>query len=165
MASYRYGTPNNPLGTLTASQVVCSAVGGSTPAIASTRLGTCTLPAGLLGAGDRLEIDFQFSHTGSTSAFSGEVRVGSTSAFLRAAVSSEPLLLGHVSFGIASGSQIWSTQSWGSALNLATSAGQSTEDTTQNLTVDFRGLLASGTSDVLALKNFSVVRYPTQSNP
>ena len=80
LAGYRYANPSNPLGSLPAAQVVCSSTGSQTSVTSLTSLGTCTLPAGLPGAGDRLEIDFQYAHTGSANGFTGKIQVGGKNA-------------------------------------------------------------------------------------
>jgi hypothetical protein len=94
LASYRYANPSNPLGSLASPQVVCSSVGASTPGTTQVSLGTCTIPAGLLGTGDRIEVRFQYSHTGSTAGFTGEVHVGGTTVVSRAAAASETTFVG-----------------------------------------------------------------------
>jgi hypothetical protein len=165
VASYRYANPDNPLGSLTQPQVVCSSVGTSTSATALTSLGTCTLPAGLLGAGDRLEVQYQYAHTGTGAGFTGEVHVGSATVVSRAAASTETLVVGHTAFGIASGAQVWDSQSWGGSLGAAAAAGTSAQDTTQALTVNFFGMLAAAGTDSVSLNNFTVTRYPAQTNP
>ena len=71
MASYRYANPSNPLGSLTSPQVICSSVGASTSATTLTQLGSCTIPAGLLGTGDRIEMQFQYAHTGNVDGIHG----------------------------------------------------------------------------------------------
>lgn len=165
-ASYRYANPSNPLGSLTSSQVVCSSTGSSTSAAISTRLGTCTIPAGLLGAGDRLDIEYQYGHTGTASGFTAEVHVGTTTVAQRSGASSEAQFSGTSRFGLYVGGQSWDTMSWGNAsLAFQASSGSAGENTAQPLLVDFRGQLATGTSDSLILRNFTVVRHPAQSNP
>ncbi|MEI9814464.1 MAG: hypothetical protein WDO18_18280 [Acidobacteriota bacterium] len=165
VANYRYGDPGNPLGTLAGSQVVCSSVGGVTSASTATQLGSCTIPAGLLGTGDRIEIRFQLSHSGTAVGFSGDVRVGATAVIARSGSSTESRLSGQSDFSVSGASQLWDSQSWGTALTLATSAGSATEDTSQALTISIRGQLASGAPDSVTLHNFTVIRYPAQSNP
>jgi len=164
-ANYRFGDPTNPLGSLTSSQVVCSGVGGTTSATTSTQLGSCTLPAGLIGAGDRIEVRFQYAHAGASVGFTGEIRFGGATLISRAASSGEASLVGRLELGVYAGGQSWNLESWGSSLSLATGAGTSGEDTSQAVTVSFRGQMASGTSDSLVLRNFTVVRYPAQTNP
>jgi hypothetical protein len=166
LASYRYANPGNPLGSLTTPQVVCSSTGGSTFAATLTQLGSCTLPAGLLGAGDRLEIEYQYSHTGSTAGFTGQVQVaGSVVVINRTAASTESLFAGHTSFGLYSGGQTWDTQSWGgSTLAFASAAGSSAINATVATPISFQGLTSS-TADTLTLRNFTVIRYPAQTNP
>ena len=164
-ADYRYGDPANPLGTLTGSQVVCSGVGGTTSATTLTQLGTCTIPAGVLGSGDRLEVRFQMTHAGSAVGFSGEVRIGGTTLVARSAPASETRLTGETDFSVFGTDQLWDSKTWGTALELATTAGSSTEDTSQALTVSFRGQMASSTTETVSLRNFMVIRYPAQVNP
>jgi len=165
VASYRYANPSNPLGSLTQPQVVCSSVGNNTSATTLTSLGTCTLPAGLLGTGDRLEVQYQYAHSGSGTGFTGEVHIGGTTAVSRAAPATETLVVGHTAFGIFSGGQVWDSQSWGASLSASVGAGTSAVDITQPLTVDFRGLVGAAGTDTVALSNFTVVRYPAQTNP
>ena len=93
LASYRYANPSNPLGSLTAAQVVCSTVGTTTSNASSTTLGTCTLPAGLLGTGDRIEIRYQFLHTGTATGFTPQVAWGPTPILSRSASASDIVLL------------------------------------------------------------------------
>ena len=166
LASYRYANPSNPLGSLASPQVVCSSTGSFTTVATLTQLGSCTLPAGLLGTGDRLEIEYQYSHTGSVGGFTGQVEVAGTVVVLnRAGASTESLFAGRTNFGLYSGGQTWDTQSWGgSTLAFATSAGSSAIDPTQSTTISFQGLTSSS-SDTLTLRNFTVLRYPAQINP
>ena len=165
VANYRYGDPGNPLGTLTGSQVVCSGVGGTTSAATITQLATCTIPAGVLGSGDRMEIRFQMVHTGSAVGFSGDVRIGMTTVVARSAPASEARLTGTTDFSIYGTDQLWDSQTWGIRLAAVNTAGSSSEDTSQALTVSFRGQMASATSESVALRNFTVIRYPAQVNP
>jgi hypothetical protein len=166
LANYRFGDPANPLGTLTGSQVVCSSVGGVTSSTAITQLGTCTIPAGVLGSGDRLEVRFQLAHTGTSSGFSGEVRVGtSTTVVARSAIASESRMSGQTDFSIFGTDQLWDSRTYGTTLTIAATTGASSEDTSQALTVSFRGQMASSSADSLALRNFMVIRYPAQNNP
>jgi hypothetical protein len=165
VANYRYANPNNPLGTLTSAQVVCSTTGSSMTSAILASLGTCTLPAGLLGAGDRLEIQFQYSHAGSTSGFTSEIHVGGTTVLSRNAVPSETFFAGKATFGFYSSAQQWDVESWGTAIGFQAGAGTANENTTQSLTVDFRGAMAASGSDSLSLRNFTVLRYPAQVNP
>jgi len=165
LANYRYANPSNPLGSLTSAQVVCSGTGSSTSTTSLNQLGSCTLPAGLLGAGDRIEIQFQYSHAGTSIGFTGEIHWGGSTVFSRTASSSDAGLSGRITLGLVSGAQSWDAQSWGSAAALAASLGSSAEDITQNITVSLRGAMSGATSDSMILKNFTVIRYPTQTNP
>ena len=61
--------------------------------------------------------------------------------------------------------QTFDGQSWGAATAFAATAGQSSQNAAQTITVDFRGSLASGTTDNVTLNNFVVVHYPAQVNP
>jgi hypothetical protein len=163
-ASYRYADSNDPNGQLAASQVVCSVPGLVTSLSIDTRLGTCTIPADLLNPGDRLEILFNYLHTGTTQAFSTTVNVGSTTVVNRVGTASETALVGNVSFAIGY-SQVWNTQTWTSSPAQALTVGTAAENLTTPLLIDFRGNLGPGTADSLNLVDFTVIRHPAQSNP
>jgi len=165
VANYRLAAPGNLLSALATPQVVCSSTGSSTSGTALVELGSCTIAAGLLGTGDRLEIQFQYAHTGTATGFTGTLLVGSTTVAARAASGTEGLLAGHTNFGIFGSGQTWDTQTWGVGLSLVTNAGTASENTSQALRVSLQGHMAATTSDSVLLRNFTVVRYPAQTNP
>jgi hypothetical protein len=165
VANYRYADPGNPLGTLASSQVVCSGVGASTGSQTLTQLASCTVPAGVLGTGDRLEIRFQMEHTGAAAGFAAEVRVGTAVVVARSAPSTETRISGRTDFGLHGAGQLWDTQTWGTASSWTVTAGSAAEDVSQALTVSFRGQLTGAGSDSVAVRNFTVIRHPAQLNP
>jgi hypothetical protein len=165
LASYRFANPNDPLSSLASPQVVCSSTGSGTSSTTLTELGSCTIAAGLLGSGDRLEVQFQYGHTGTATGFTGAVQVGSTTVASRAGGATEAIVAGHTSFGIYGSNQVWDTQTWGIGLSLAVNAGSSGENTTQALRVSLQGQMAGATSDSVFLRNFTVIHYPAQANP
>lgn len=165
VASYRYADPNNPLGSLASPQVVCSGAGTSTSSTTLVQLGSCTLPGGLLGTGDRIEVRFQYAHTGTTVGFTPQIQWGGTTALSRAAAAGDTSVAGQLGFGINVGAQSYDAQSWGSALAFATGVGNATENSSVNLTVSFEAMMAAATSETVVLSNFTVIRYPAQSNP
>ena len=165
VASYRFANPSDPLSSLASPQVVCSSTGSSTSGTALLELGSCTIAAGLLGAGDRVEIHFHYAHTGTSTGFTGALLVGSTTVASRSAGGTEGLLAGHTSFGIYGNGQTWDTQTWGAGLSFATNAGTASENTSEAVRVSLQGQMAGMSSDSVSLRNFTVVRYPAQANP
>jgi hypothetical protein len=165
LTSYRFANPNNPLGSLTAAQVICSSTGSGSSSTTLTQLGSCTIPAGLIGTGDRVEIQFQYAHTGTATGFTGEVFWGGTPLYSRTAASSETAVAGKLALGIYSGAQIWDAQSWGNSLSFAAVVGTAAENTGANLTISLLSAMAGATSDSVILRNFTVTRYPAQTNP
>jgi hypothetical protein len=165
LATYRYANPNNTLGSLTTPQVVCSAVGTSTSGTVSTSLGTCTLPAGLLSTGDRIEVRYQFSHTGTATGFTPAVSFGGSPMLSRAAGAADTAFAGIMDFAINTSIQAWSGQSWGSSLAFATALGSASVNTALSVTIGFQGQMSGSTSDAVSLSGFTVVRYPAQVNP
>ncbi len=163
-ANYRYD-PVGPSGAPLSSQVLCSSAGGFTSSTTITQLATCTIAAGVLGSGDRLEVRFQMVHAGSTQGFSGEVRVGTTTVVARSGDASESRLSGTTDFSLYGANQVWDSSTWGATAAVVYTSGSAAEDTSQALTVSFRGQLASATTDSLSLRNFTVLRYPAQVNP
>ena len=164
-ASYRYSDPSNPLSTLASPQVVCSSAGSPTSAITATSLGTCTLAGGLLHTGDRIDVSFDYTHTGTATGFTPSITWGATSALSRNAVATETGVSGRLSFSIGTATQSFGTQSWGNTLAFATTVGGATENSTVNLTIAFKAAMAATTSDTVVLSNFTVTRYPAQANP
>jgi hypothetical protein len=164
-ASYRYGDPSNPLGTLTAAQVVCSSTGGSTTSASLTTLGACTVPAGLLAPGDRVEIRYDFAHTGASSGIGFEVKWGLTTLVSRSTALGESLISGKNDLGLSDEGAQWSGQSWGAVLNFAAATGTAQDDISQAMVITLRGQVLSGGGDSVILRNFSVIRYPAQANP
>jgi hypothetical protein len=165
LVNYRYANPNNPLGSLTSPQVVCSSVGIATSSASSATLGTCTLPAGLLGTGDMIEIRYQFTHQGTTAGFTPQVAFGGTPVLSRAGAAADTAFVGTLNFAVNASTQPWSGQSWGTVLPFAAAVGSTSVNTALNLTISFLGQLASSTGDSVALSSFTVLRYPAQLNP
>lgn len=165
LASYRYGNPSNPLGSLTAPQVICSTVGTTTSNTTPTSLGTCTIPAGLLGTGDRIEVRYLFLHQGTSTGFTPQVAWGSTPILSRTATAADTAFTGRLEFVVNAGVQPWMGESFGSSLPFQTALGSASLDTTQNVTITFQGQMSGSTSDTVFLSNYTVVRYPSQVNP
>jgi len=72
---------------------------------------------------------------------------------------------GQTDFSIFGTDQLWDSRTYGTTLTIAATTGASSEDTSQALTISFRGQMASSSADSLALRNFMVIRYPAQNNP
>jgi hypothetical protein len=146
-------------------QVLCSSSGTFSSATALTRLGSCAIPAGLLKAGDRIELRFDYSHEGTTTDFSFEVRWGGASVARRSASAAELLATGRADVAIHTAGAQWSAQSWGSSLAAEFEAGTASEAPAAPVTVDFLGQMGWATTETITLRAFTVVRYPAQANP
>lgn len=155
IASYRTAGSG---GTLT--QVICTGQGGTTSSATPVALGSCSIPAGLLRAGDRLEVFYDYAHTGATTAFSIDVRWGATALSARTLAAANTLLTGRGMAAVhTTGAQV-SAQTWGAGLSLVNESSAAADDFNAGLTIDFRANMASATSDSVTLRNFTVVRYP-----
>jgi hypothetical protein len=169
LASYRYASSTvDPNSALANQQTVCSAAGSATP---SSSLGTCTIPAGVLGTGDRLDIRFQYMHSGTGSPFSIAVSAGGVSLLQRSPIAAtESVLAGSISLTIGASNQLYETRSYGTLSQTLTPL-QVTVGSPLSLpmaaplTLNFQGNLLGGGGDVLTLFSFTVIRYPAQSNP
>ncbi len=164
-ATYRYADPTNPFSSFTSPQVICSSNGTSTSSTTATTLGTCTIPGGLLRTGDRIDVRFQYAHSGTATAFTPTVQWGGTTVLARAAAASDTAVVGQLALGINASGQSYNVQSFGSSLPFAASVGSATENSGISLTISFKGAMAATTSDGIVLGNFTVTRYPAQSNP
>lgn len=149
----------------TAPQVICSSTGSGSSSTTLTRLGSCTIPANFLNAGDRVDIRFSYSHEGTATGYTFEVRWGGTAIVSRAAAASDALVAGRAEAAVHAGGAQWAAQSWGTSLSFAASLGTAGDSLASPLVVDFLGRMAAGTSDTVTLRNFTVIRYPAQANP
>jgi hypothetical protein len=140
-------------------ETLCSATGATTFSASPAILGNCTVPGGTLKPGDRVEIRFDYSHTGSTTGFAFQVHWGATTAVSRLASADETLVTGRAEAAIDAAAAQLSAQTWGSSLPLAASLGVTPYSPASSLTITFLGNTAQGTGDALTLRNFTVLRY------
>jgi len=146
-------------------QVLCSSTGASTSETAPARLGSCTIPANLLKAGDRVDIRFDYSHQGTATGFQIEVRWGTTTLVSRSADGATALAAGRADAAVRAAGVQFSALSWGSGLNLSASAGTAGDPLSAPLTIEFLGAMAGPTAETVKLENFTAIRYPAQANP
>jgi hypothetical protein len=140
-------------------QVLCSGLGGATSSSTLSSIGICTIPAGFLAAGDRVEIRFDLDHAGTAGGFSFEVHWGATTLLARNAAAVDEQATGRAEAALtAVGAQL-SHQSWGTSLAFAAGIGKSTDDFTAGVTVDFQAMTGQS-GETVTLKNFTVVRFP-----
>ena len=160
LASYRLtGTSTDTPQMYPNPQVLCSGLGGGTNSSSLSSIGACTIPAGFLGAGDRVEVRFDFDHQGTAGAFTVAVQWGATTVLSRNGAPADVQVAGHADAGLtATGAQL-SHQSWGSSLGFAVGVGTSAVDYTQGVTVNFLGSTALS-AETVTLRNFTVTRFP-----
>jgi hypothetical protein len=143
-----------------AAQVLCSGIGSTGSASSLANLGSCSIPAGLLAPGDRLEIRFDYAHSGTGGGFSIEVHWGATTIVHRDALLSETLLTGRADAGVLSASAQLSSETWGgSTLAFSANAVVAADAYANGISIVFEGLTANA-GDTLTLNNFTVVRIP-----
>jgi len=160
LASYRLtGTGSGTAQMFPAPQVLCSGTGAATASTTLGSMGLCSIPAGVLLPGDRVNVRFDLSHQGTVSGFSFEVHWGATVVGHRDAAVSDTFVTGRADAGIlASGSQL-SFQSWGAVLPFTAGVSSAGDAYATGLTVDFQGKLAQA-GDTLTLVSYTVVRLP-----
>jgi hypothetical protein len=161
LASYRIADSGSSGTTQsgTSPQVLCGGSGTSTQSTTLAAIGTCTIPAGVMAAGDRIEIRFDLSHVNSAGGFSVELDWGGTVVVHRDAAASETLVSGRVDATMLAAGAQTSSQTWGTLLAFGATAGNAADAYTDGLTVT---LLASvvQASDSLTANSFTVVRIP-----
>jgi hypothetical protein len=160
LASYRLGgDASGTAQSFPSPQVLCSGTGSATTGVAMTSIGACSIPAGLLLAGDRVEIHFDLAHTGTTSGFTFEADWAATPILNRSGAIGDALVTVRADAGIlAAGAQL-SAQSWGTVLPFSAAVAPSTDAYASGITIDFQGKLAQA-GDTLTLAGFTVVRIP-----
>lgn len=141
------------------SQVLCSGVGAVVNAAEFASMGTCSIPAGALVPGDRLEVRFDLEHVGAASAFTFEVLWGATSVLTRDAGAAEALVSGRAEAALLPSGARLSHQSWGAILPFAAGVASAADDWTGGIVVDFRGKLAQA-GETVALRGYTVTRLP-----
>jgi hypothetical protein len=139
-------------------QVLCSSVGGSTSGTAWVGLGGCDIPASDLRPGDRIEVRFSFTHTGTGSGFNVQVNWGGTTAIARTGGRQDAAFVGQAEAAISSTGAQLTTQSWGTVLGFL--PGVISAPAQSGLSVAFRGEMAAAGTDSLALTSYTVLRYP-----
>jgi hypothetical protein len=158
LASYRIGgsSPSSS----TAPQVICGGAGIGTTATTLTQLASCTIPPALLNYGDRIEVRFDYLHTGTGTGFTIEAQWNTTVLVSRAAPASESLVSGRSDAVTDANGLQWNVQSWGGALSFVAGAG--TASTSSPVVVALSANMSETTTDSIALRNFTIVRYPAQ---
>jgi hypothetical protein len=159
LASYRSGGESVAPLVYPGPEVLCSGVGASTSSATLASVASCAIPAGVLMAGNRLDIRYDLEHGGSAAGFSFEVRWGATVAAQRDASASDALATGRLDAAIVSGGANLSQQSWGTTLPLAVSIASAPDAYAGGITVDFLGKVGDA-ADSVTLRNFTVVRLP-----
>lgn len=139
-------------------QVLCSGNGRSTVAAAWVSLGTCDIPAASLNPGDRIEVRFNFAHSGSASAFDVQVNWGNTTIVARHGGMQDVAVAGELEASLsATGAQL-SMQSWGTVLSFL--PGIVSAPAQSGVQVNILGEISNAGSDSLSLGGYTVLRYP-----
>ncbi|MFN0101268.1 MAG: hypothetical protein ACKV2U_04155 [Bryobacteraceae bacterium] len=145
-------------------QVICAANGGTSNSTIIMSFGTCSIPGGLLLPGDRLAIRATWSHNGTAGYIVrwrwGGATVGSLSVPGNAALldqKGEVVLYngGAILDGAAKGS---------TGFPFGTFVENSTQEFANGLTLAFEGN-TTDPGESLRLIQFTVIRFPAQSNP
>lgn len=160
LVSYRLGgAPSGPPQLFPNPQVLCSGTGAVINSATMSSLGTCSLPAGLLIGGDRVEIRFDLEHQGVAAGFTFEVRWGATQILSRGAAAADKSVTGRVDANLAADGARFGTLSWGTVLPLSATVASASDGYTGGLTLDFRGAVGQA-GETLSLRNYAVVRVP-----
>jgi hypothetical protein len=159
LASYRTGDVSDTPFPYTAPQVLCAGAGTATNAATLAAMATCSIPAGLLAPGDRVEVRFDYVHQGTGGGVSVEVDWGGTTMVHRDAPAGETLIAGRADAALLTTGAQLSAESWGAALAFAAGVATATDSYTAGLTITFKASVAQG-GDTVTLNNFTVVRVP-----
>jgi hypothetical protein len=165
-ASYRYGGSSGsprayrPAASANAPEVICGGTGASTSSTALVTLATCSIPAGTLHPGDRIAVRFDYEHDGASVPFNAQVRWGASTIFARGGTAGESFLTGQSSEGTYQNGAQWSTESWTDRAGAAFGAGNVPADAADGIEIRFQAALAQSGGDSVALRSFTVVRYP-----
>jgi hypothetical protein len=156
LASYRRQMTAVPV---TTPQVLCSGTGASTSETAAAVLGACEIPAGLLAAGDRLEVRFDYTHAGSQAGFTFTAAWNDTVMVSRTAGAGESLASGRAEAVLAEDATQISAQTWGAQLSLGTAVASAPAAAGALVRIELRGGIAAAEAS-LKLQHYTVIRYP-----
>jgi hypothetical protein len=160
LASYRLSGGAGGTGQLYSSpQVLCSGLGATTNGTAPASIGSCNIPAGLLAAGDRLEIRLDLQHQGATSGFTFGVYWGSTGIVSCSGSAADTLVAVRADAAILTAGAQMSYQSWGNSLAFAAGVASAADAYAGGITIDFRGNVGLA-GEALTLSGYTVVRLP-----
>ena len=159
LASYRVTPAGTPQGS-PAPQILCAGMGAATSATALSSLATCTIPAGAIQPGDRVKIDFDFSHEGSLTGFTFAVNWGNTVLVTRSGAVGDAFISGWAEAGANTSACQMSIQTWGTQLGFAAGVMNASDSLAYPIVLSFQGRMAAPTTDTVTLRNFTVVRYP-----
>jgi hypothetical protein len=112
-----------------------------------------------------VEIRFSYAHQGAQQGATVEVRWGGTALVSRTVGSSETYVAGRAEAGVHPTGAQWDVQSWGASTALAAGAGNAGGTPSAGVLIDFLGRLAGAATDTLALRSYTVVRYPAMAQP
>jgi hypothetical protein len=125
-----------------------------------TLLGAFNIPAGVLAAGDRLEIQADYAQQSTADGFSIQVDWGATALVHRDAAASESLVSGQGSAAILASGAPLSAESRGTVLALAAGAASASDNYSAGIAVSFIGSLAclalANSGDSVTCTSFSV---------
>jgi hypothetical protein len=139
-------------------QVLCSSTGQSTGGTAWASLGSCDIPAAALRPGDRIEVRFSFTHTGTTSGFGVQINWGIATIVARQGSTQDAAFVGQAEAAIGTGGVQMTVQSWGTVLSFLPAIVSAPVQ--NGVSLSFRGQLLAASGDSLALTSFTVLRYP-----
>lgn len=149
----------------TQAQVLCNSTGAET--LTNNLLGNCFIPEFFLDAGDRIEVHFNYQHIGTASDWNFGIAFGPGLLISKNVDKAEALVTGRSDGAIHGTGLVWGSQAWGSSVfNFTVSTALAAAIPTSAFSVGFYGaLLAPNSIDKVKLLNFSVLRYPANSNP
>jgi hypothetical protein len=127
-------------------------------AAAWVSLGTCDIPAASLNPGDRIEVRFNFAHSGSASAFDIQVNWGNTTIVARHGSMQDVAVAGGIEASLSAAGAQLSMQSWGTVLSFL--PGIVSAPAQSGVQVNILGEISNAGSDSLSLGGYTVLRYP-----
>ena len=143
-------------------EIICSGAGAASASTNFTSVGTCIIGANVLQTGDRVEIHFDLAHQGTTVGFEFKSVWGQTVLMDRIADAAESMIAGKGEAGVYDGGAQLRAESWGATLAYAAGVSNATDLLVPPLTINFLVKMQQATSETMALRNFTVVRYPAR---
>jgi len=142
-------------------EIICSAAGSASASTNFTSLGTCIIGTNVLQTGDRVEIHFDLAHQGTTTGFEFKTVWGQRCWWIGSPAQRKAWSRVRAR-GVMTPALSCARRAGAPRAAYAAGVANPTDLMVPPLTINFWVKMQQATSETVALRNSTVVRYPAQ---